>query len=89
MTMILLSKFLCLFFFFFFKETKKPTAQKLPNCGYSYRITTTDSFLDPHDKTPRARASLKCKILRSFFEVFFFFKFIRSEKKRDFKFLKN
>ena len=86
--MILLSKFLCLFFFFFFKETKIPTARTLPNCGYSYRITTSDSFLD-RDKTPRARASLKCKILlRSFFEVFFF-KFIRSEKKQDFKFLKN
>ena len=69
MTMILLSKFLCLFFFFFFKETKKPTARTLPSCGYSYRITTTDSFLD-RDKTPRARASLKCKILlRSFFEL--------------------
>jgi hypothetical protein len=57
MMMILLSKFLCLFFFFFFKETKKTTARTLPNCGYSYRITTTDSFLDPRDKTPRARVS--------------------------------
>jgi hypothetical protein len=65
MMMILLSKFLCLFFFFFFKETKKPTARTLPNCGYSsyhdHRL-----FSRPRQNTARARKS----DAKSFFVLF-------------------